>query len=319
MATAASLDAEVGVRQPGAYVVEARGLAKSYGPTVAVADVDLLVERGAVFGVLGPNGSGKSTTVRMLLGLARPDHGEVKLFGESLKKHGPDVLARVGSVVETPSFIPYLSGRDNLRLMDRYRPGAGAEAIERTLERVHLEGAAHRRFKNYSLGMKQRLGIAAAILREPELIILDEPTNGLDPQGTREVRELIPQLAREGRTIILCSHLLHEVEQLCDSVAIFQAGRVVAQGRTADIIGRKAELEIQLQELDAAEVAFRSSPWAASLRRDGGSLYVSGAGSEGRNVNRFLVEHGLYADMLTPLHQTLEDAFFELTGENEGA
>jgi ABC-type multidrug transport system ATPase subunit len=177
MVAARSLDAEGAAAPHRPYVVEARGLAKRYGPVVAVADVDIVVEQGSVFGVLGPNGSGKSITVRMLLGIARPDHREVKLFGELLNQHGPDVLARVGSVVETPSFIPYLSGRDNLRLMDRYTPGAGAEAIERTLHRVHLEGAAHRRFKNYSLGMKQRLGIAAAILHDPELIILDEPRN----------------------------------------------------------------------------------------------------------------------------------------------
>jgi ABC-2 type transport system ATP-binding protein len=300
-----------------AYVVDARGLSKRYGTTVAVAGVDLLVQRGSVFGVLGPNGSGKSTTVRMLLGLVRPDHGEVTLFGRSLEQHKPEVLGRIGSVVETPSFIPYLSGRDNLRLLDRYTPGAGAEGIERALTRVRLQEAAHRRFKNYSLGMKQRLGIAAAILHDPELIILDEPTNGLDPQGTREVRELIPELAAEGRTVLLCSHLLHEVEQLCESVAIFQNGRVIAQGRTADIIGRNMGLEIKAVELDLAEAALRRSPWAASLRRSNGSLFVSGPDCEGRAVNRYLVEHGVYADALTPQRQTLEEAFFQLTSESE--
>ena len=302
---------------PEAYVVDARGLSKRYGATVAVADVDLRVERGSVFGVLGPNGSGKSTTVRMLLGLVRPDHGDVTLFGRSLEHHRPEVLGRIGSVVETPSFIPYLSGRDNLRLLDRYTPGAGPEGIEEALTRVRLQDAAHRRFKNYSLGMKQRLGIAAAILHDPELIILDEPTNGLDPQGTREVRELIPELAAEGRTVVLCSHLLHEVEQLCDSVAIFQNGRVIAQGRTADIMGKSLELEIRALEVDRAEEALRRSPWAASLRRENGSLFVSGQDCEGRFVNRFLVEHGIYADALTPQRQTLEEAFFELTSEAE--
>jgi ABC-2 type transport system ATP-binding protein len=253
----------------------------------------------------------------MLLGLVRPNHGEVTLFGRSLEQHKPEVLGRIGSVVETPSFIPYLSGRDNLRLLDRYTPGAGAEGIERALTRVRLQEAAHRRFKNYSLGMKQRLGIAAAILHDPELIILDEPTNGLDPQGTREVRELIPELAAEGRTVLLCSHLLHEVEQLCESVAIFQNGRVIAQGRTADIIGRNMGLEIKAVELDLAEAALRRSPWAASLRRSNGSLFVSGPDCEGRAVNRYLVEHGVYADALTPQRQTLEEAFFQLTSENE--
>jgi ABC-2 type transport system ATP-binding protein len=304
-----------GALERDAPVVEARGLVKHYGTTVAVAGVDLVVEKGSVFGVLGPNGSGKSTTVRLLLGLVRPDRGTIQLFGEPLSKRGADLLPRVGSVVETPSFVPYLSGRDNLRLMDRYTPRAGEAGVEQALRRVHLEDAAHRRFKTYSLGMKQRLGIAFAILRGPELIILDEPTNGLDPQGTREVRELIPQLAAEGRTIVLCSHLLHEVEQVCDRVAIFGAGRIVAEGRTADIIARRAELEVRIPEIDAAELALRESPWGQSLRREDGALYVSGPGSEGRSVNRFLVERGLFADVLRPVHQSLEEAFFELTAE----
>ncbi len=302
---------------PPVFVVEARGLSKRYGPTVAVADVDVVVERGAIFGVLGPNGSGKSTTVRMLLGLVRPDHGQVLLFGESLKEHGPDVLGRIGSVVETPSFIPYLSGRDNLRLLDKYTPGAGKEGIERALERVHLEGAAHRRFKNYSLGMKQRLGIAAAILHNPELIILDEPTNGLDPQGTREVRELIPELAAEGRTVILCSHLLHEVEQLCDTVAIFQNGRVIKQGRTLDLVGARREIEVQTSEIDLAQRVLGASAWGTSMRREGQSLYVSGSLGDGASVNRFLVEQGIYAQAIIPQRQSLEAAFFELTAEGD--
>lgn len=299
------------------YIIEARGLFKRYGATVAVQGVDIVLEQGGVFGVLGPNGSGKSTTVRMLLGLARPDRGAVKLFGQSLGDDAPSLLGRVGAVVETPAFVPYLSGRDNLRLLDRYTPGAGEQAIDRVLHRVHLGEAADRRFKNYSLGMKQRLGIAAAILHDPELIILDEPTNGLDPQGTREVRELIPELAAEGRTVVLCSHLLHEVEQVCDHVAIFQRGRVIAQGKTTELVGDRTELEIRLPEIDAAEIALRSSPWADSTRRENGALHITGAGIEGRTVNRFLAEHGLFADVLSPVRQTLEEVFFELVDEDE--
>ena len=296
-----------------AYIIEARGLQKRFGTTVAVQGVDIVLEAGGVFGVLGPNGSGKSTTVRMLLGLARPDSGEVKLFGRYLRDDTPELLARVGAVVETPAFLPYLSGRDNLRLLDRYTPGPGDAAIQAVLDRVHLGDAADRRFKSYSLGMKQRLGIAAAIVHEPELIILDEPTNGLDPQGTREVRALIPELAAEGRTVVLCSHLLHEVEQVCDRVAIFQRGRVIAQGATRELVGRRIEVELRLPEIDAAEAALRASPWAAGVRREHGALRIAGDGVAGRAVNRFLAERGLFADVLQPMQQTLEEVFFELT------
>jgi ABC-2 type transport system ATP-binding protein len=297
------------------YVVEARGLRKAYGETVAVHQVDLLVERGRVYGALGPNGSGKSTTVRMLLGLAKPDAGEVKLFGEPLRgPHGTSLLRRVGAVVETPAFVPYLSGRDNLRLLALYTPGPSAATIESTLERVHLREAAHRRFKNYSLGMKQRLGIAAAILNDPELIILDEPTNGLDPQGTREIRALIPELAAEGRTIVLCSHLLHEVEQVCDAVTIFQRGRVVAQGPTKELIGQKSKLELRLPDMEAAEKVLRTSPWAANLQRQNGAFFIDAAGELGSEVNKYLVERGQYASVIQPTRETLEEVFFELTG-----
>jgi ABC-2 type transport system ATP-binding protein len=295
------------------YIVEARGLKKRFGTTAAVQGIDILLEPGGVFGVLGPNGSGKSTTVRMLLGLVRPDHGSVRLFGRPLGSNAPDLLARVGAVVESPSFVPYLSGRDNLRLLNRYRAEPPRGDVDEALRRVHLDDAATRRFRNYSLGMKQRLGIAAAILHDPELIILDEPTNGLDPQGTREMRALIPELAAEGRTVVLCSHLLHEVEQVCDRVAIFQRGRVLAQGRTRELVAERAEIEIRLPEIDAAEALLRASPWGGALRREDGALRIAGAGVQGRTVNRFLAEHGLFPDVVRPVQQSLEDVFFELT------
>ena len=299
-------------------VVEARGLVKRYQETVAVKGVDLFVERGRVYGALGPNGSGKSTTVRMLLGLARPNEGSVKLFGRSIAENGPELFRRVGAVVETPAFVPYLSGRDNLRLLEKYTPGAGERGIERALERVHLLSAAHRRFKNYSLGMKQRLGIAAAILHDPELIVLDEPTNGLDPQGTREVRALIPDLAAEGRTIVLCSHLLYEVEQVCDSVAIFQRGLIVAQGNTKDLIGSRTQLEIRAADGDRVETLLADSPWAGRVTRDGPSLVVQDAGPDGAAVNEYLAHHGVYASELRQVVPTLEDFFFKVTGGEAG-
>lgn len=297
------------------YVIEAHGLRKVYGETVAVDHIDLFVERGRVYGALGPNGSGKSTTVRMLLGLARPDAGSVSLFGKPLEEGSSELLKRVGAVVETPAFVPYLSGRDNLRLLALYIPGPTEADIASILERVHLKEAAHRRFKNYSLGMKQRLGIAAAILNNPELIILDEPTNGLDPQGTREVRALIPELAAEGRTIVLASHLLHEVEQVCDAVTIFQRGRVVAQGPTRELIAGGSKLELQLPDMESAERLLRESPWAAALSRKNGALYIDGAGEQGAALNQFLASHGQYASVIRPVRHSLEEVFFELTGE----
>ena len=295
-------------------VVETHGLTKRYGETYAIRGVDISVPRGSVFGALGPNGSGKSTTVRMILALGKPDAGEVRLFGEPLRSHSPDLLRRVGSLVETPAFVPYLSGRDNLRLLEKYTPGAGHTGIDEALHRVHLGHAAERRFKTYSLGMKQRLGIAAAMLHDPELIILDEPTNGLDPQGTREVRDLIPELVGEGRTIIFCSHLLHEVEQICDRVAVFQDGQVIAQGLTHDLVGERTQLRVKVAEMEQAEAVLRESPWAAQLGREDGALTVAGAGNEGRAVNHFLADRGLYAELIWMVRPSLEDVFFELTG-----
>ena len=296
-------------------VIEARGLRKVFGDTVAVDNVDLVVERGRVYGALGPKGSGKSTTVRMILGLAQPDAGEVRLFGERLTTDSPALLAKVGAVVETPAFVPYLSGRDNLKLLALYRPGPTEQDIARVLERVNLAEAARKRFKNYSLGMKQRLGIAAAILNNPELIVLDEPTNGLDPQGTREVRALIPELAAEGRTIVLCSHLLYEVEQVCDAVTIFQKGRVVSQGPVKDLIGSRSQLEVQVPDMAGAEAALRRSEWSAGVSRQNGSIVIEGAGDQGEALNRYLSAQGYYASVIRPIHHSLEDVFFELTGE----
>lgn len=297
------------------YVIEAHGLRKAFGDTLAVDNVDLVVERGRVYGALGPNGSGKSTTVRMLLGLAKPDAGNVRLFGEPLTTDSPHLLKKVGAVVETPAFVPYLSGRDNLRLLAQYVPGPTKADIERILERVNLAHAAGRRFKNYSLGMKQRLGIAAAILNDPDLIVLDEPTNGLDPQGTREVRALIPELAAEGRTIVLCSHLLYEVEQVCDAVTIFQKGRVVAQGPVQQLMGSRSQLEVQVPDMAGAEAALLRSEWATGLKRQNGSLLIEGAGDQGEALNRYLAGQGYYASVIRPIHHSLEDVFFELTGE----
>jgi ABC-2 type transport system ATP-binding protein len=224
--------------------IETRGLTKRFGTYAAVRNIDLGVPHGSVFGFLGPNGSGKTTTIRMLLGLASPTSGEARVLGASMPRENASVLPRVGALVEGPGFYPYLSGADNLRRLDsadRYAPSRTRTArVADALERVGLSAAAGKKVKAYSLGMKQRLGIANALLTPRELLILDEPTNGLDPQGTREVRTLVRSLASQGTTIFVSSHLLAEIEQVCTHAAIMSAGSLVAQGTLDELraVGR---------------------------------------------------------------------------------
>jgi ABC-2 type transport system ATP-binding protein len=224
--------------------IETRGLTKQFGNYAAVKGIDLRVPHGSVFGFLGPNGSGKTTTIRMLLGLASPTSGEARVLGASMPRENSQVLPRVGALVEGPGFYPYLSGADNLRRLDsadRYASSTTSRArVAEALERVGLSAAACKKVKAYSLGMKQRLGIANALLTPRELLILDEPTNGLDPQGTREVRTLIRSLTSQGTTIFVSSHLLAEIEQICTHAAVMSAGNLVAQGTLDELrdVGR---------------------------------------------------------------------------------
>jgi ABC-2 type transport system ATP-binding protein len=224
--------------------IETRGLTKRFGTYAAVNDIDLSVPHGSVFGFLGPNGSGKTTTIRMLLGLASPSSGEARVLGASMPRENASVLPRLGALVEGPGFYPYLSGADNLRRLDsadRYAPSRTRTArVADALERVGLSAAAGKKVKAYSLGMKQRLGIANALLTPRELLVLDEPTNGLDPQGTREVRSLVRSLASQGTTIFVSSHLLAEIEQICTHAAVMSVGRLVAQGTLDELraVGR---------------------------------------------------------------------------------
>jgi len=224
--------------------IETRGLTKKFGTYAAVQNIDLSVPHGSVFGFLGPNGSGKTTTIRMLLGLASPTSGEARVLGAAMPRENATVLPRVGALVEGPGFYPYLSGADNLKRLDsadRYAPSRTRSArVADALDRVGLSAAAAKKVKAYSLGMKQRLGIANALLTPCELLILDEPTNGLDPQGTREVRALVRSLAAQGTTIFVSSHLLAEIEQICTHAAVMSAGSLVAQGTLDELreVGR---------------------------------------------------------------------------------
>jgi ABC-2 type transport system ATP-binding protein len=306
---------------PGGAVISTHGLTKRFSDVEAVAGIDLRVPAGGIYGFLGPNGAGKTTTIRILLGLIRPTRGGAWLFGEPVAP-GRAVLDRVGALVERPAFYPYLTATDNLRLLGLARGIAEARlraAVPEALERVGLAGAARRKAGRFSTGMRQRLGIAAALLGRPELVILDEPANGLDPNGVVDVRRLIAGLAREGTTVFLSSHVLPEVEQLCQRVAILQAGRIVAEGSTQEMLRQGERLFVRF---DSAEEAGRArpiidaiGPAVSSDTGDGFSLEA--AATRGSDVIRTLAAAGLYPAELHVRRPSLESVFIELTGDHE--
>jgi len=295
------------------------GLTKRFHHQVAVDDVDLVVPRGAVYGFLGPNGSGKTTTIRMLLGLVRPTAGTHELLGLAMPDRAAEVLPRVGSLVEGPAFHPYLSGRANLARLDasdRSADTATATArIDTALDRVGLLAAAGKRYRAYSLGMRQRLAIAGALLAPRDLMVLDEPTNGLDPQGTREVRSLIGSLADEGATVLVSSHLLSEVEQVCTHVGVMHVGRLVAQGTVAEVRGgtepvarvdtdRPEDAARVLRELGLTEVRTDHGHVRARIGQVAPEKVVAALVHDGVPVLGFAIEA-----------PSLEDRFVSLTGE----
>ena len=294
-------------------VIELENLSKTYGRrgggVRAVRDVTLSVGAGEVYGFLGPNGAGKSTTIRMLLGLIAPTAGEVRLFGSELRRD-QSVLRRVGSLVDGGAFYPFLSGRRNLEVLARTH-GGGAERIDELLDQVGLAGDAKRKVKGYSTGMRQRLGVAAALLNEPDLVILDEPVNGLDAAGIQEMRMLIRELAAgRGKTVFLSSHLLHEVQQVCDRVAIISQGEIVREATIADLLRRDEGLRIEAAPLEVAEQAL-STRWA--VERIGDALIVRATEAEAPEVVRRLVGAGADLFRLTPEQRNLEEVFLSLT------
>lgn len=299
----------------GPVVLRTVGLTKRFGVTTAVDELDLEVRAGEVFGFLGPNGSGKSTTAGMILGLIKPTAGRVELFGTPLDSDRTGLLRRVGAVIESPAFYPFLSGRDNLRALATASGGVPEGRIDSLLAQAGLTERAGSPFKTYSLGMKQRLGIASTLLSDPALVILDEPTNGLDPAGQREVRALIPQLAREGRAVLLASHLLHEVEQVCDRVAIIRRGRLVESGTVGELLRRDSYLEIEVDDPGRAASALRGAalPFVGRVTVEGTRLSVVAPPERGAEINRALAAEGLYASAIIPRTSSLEDLFIELT------
>jgi len=304
-------------------VIEIEGLGKTYrrrrGTTVAVEGLDLAVPEGGVFGFLGPNGSGKTTTIRCLVGLARPTRGALRLLGRPVPEGLGEVMRRTGAIVETPALFPTMTGRENLALLgaiDRIGP----RRVGKVLGMVGLGDRGDDLVKKYSLGMRQRLALAAAMLKEPDILILDEPGNGLDPAGMREVRGLLRGLASQGRTVFVSSHILAEIEQTCDRVAILANGRCIAQGTVDEVMakgGHQASVLVRLDDMAAGVDALRRT--FPAVERVDGYLRVNVDPTRSVDINRTLVAAGLWATELRPDRSSLEDIFLELTNPAEVA
>ncbi len=297
-------------------VLQTEQLTKKYRRRVIVDHLSLRVERGDVFGFLGRNGAGKSTTLRMALGLVRPTSGSVRVLGWDMSRQPLRALKRIGAIVEAPAFYENFSGRQNLRMFSAMSGGAERRRIEEVLEIVGLRERASDRVRVYSHGMRQRLGIAQALLPNPELIILDEPTDGLDPQGLCEIRNLIRRLRDEvNLTIVLSSHLLHEVEQICNRVAIIDAGRLLYQGSVEDLLGKSKLIKLRVDRVTEAYELLLKNPLLSLSRNGDESLYVKMAGEQIPFINALLVQHGFRVTELSHQRDSLEDVFLRLTRE----
>jgi ABC-2 type transport system ATP-binding protein len=307
-----------GVSVDGAPPVEVRGLVKRYGSITAVDHIDLVVRPGDVYGYLGPNGAGKTTSLRMMLGLITPSEGTVRLFGAD-----PLVSVRaldgVAGFVEAPTFYPYLTGRRNLELLGAFDGGSARSRIDQALSTVELADRAGDRVGGYSHGMRQRLGIAAALLREPKLLLLDEPATGLDPAGMRDMRQLIRRLAGEGMTIMLSSHLLAEVEEVCNRVAIIRSGKIVYEGEIAALSrGGASSYTLSTTDDERALAVCRAQRGISDARRQSGGVVFTADETAAAELSQALVEAGALIRAFTPQRATLEDLFFSLTEDGHG-
>ena len=306
-------------RPAGGWAVETRGLTKRFGTNVAVDGVELQVPRGSTFGYLGPNGAGKTTLMRTLLGLTRADGGSMSLLGFPVPAERKRALARVGAIVDEPRFHPHLTGRDNLRLLAAARGGDAATRIAPSLDRVGLADRADDKVATYSMGMRQRLGVASCLLGDPELLILDEPMNGLDPAGMHEMRTMIASLAGEGRTVVLSSHLLDEVERTCDAVAIVDHGRVIRQGPIDELIRGAGAIVVQVdcaEPARAARLIDQTGIAAGTALADAGLTVTLPAGASRElvaDINRRLVGAGISVYGLREIQTSLEDWFLSVT------
>ena len=306
-----------------AGVIEIEGLRKEYrrlrgGRTIAVDGLDLEVPEGGVFGFLGPNGAGKTTTIRCLLGLVAPSAGTVRLLGSQVPKGLPGVIGKVGAIVETPALFPRFSGRRNLQILARI-DGIGKATIEEVLTRVGLADRGDDAVGAYSLGMKQRLGIAAALMKDPQVLVLDEPANGLDPAGIVEVRELVRSLGAEGRTVFISSHILSEIQHTADQVAILAKGRLIKAGPVHEVlVAQRGEgVIVKTKDLQAGLAALTEAGLEVTATPD--ALRVAVAPDDAERISRTLAERGLYVSELRPDEVDLETVFLELTADEPAA
>jgi ABC-type multidrug transport system ATPase subunit len=305
--------------QPGETVLRTHDLTRQYGARVAVNHLTIEVRRGEIVGFLGPNGAGKTTTIRMILGLIAPTSGQVELFGRDLTTERAQLLPRIGALVETPALYLHLTGRDNLKAVAAVLGGVPRQRIDAVLEQVGLRERQKDRVRTYSLGMKQRLGVAIALLNNPDLLILDEPANGLDPAGVVEMRDLLHRLASEGKAIFLSSHLLGEVQQICSRVLLLNLGKLVADNTVAELTRGQGEYAVRLEHAAEALALLQQQPWGKTARLDGnGTLFTPAPQESGRELYAFLTQAGFPPESLAPATQNLEDVFFSLIGTNKG-
>ena len=296
-----------------APALRAIALSKAYGKRLAVDQLNLEVDRAELFGFLGPNGAGKTTTIRMALGLIAPTSGSVEVLGLEVRSHRSQVLPRVGALVESPALYSYLSGRDNLRAVGDLLGGASEKRIDEVLEIVALKGRDRDKVRTYSMGMKQRLGLALALLNDPDILILDEPANGLDPAGIVEMRDLLRELAAQGKTVFISSHVLSEVQQICTRVAIINHGKLIRVAPVHDLLKATGEFEVKVDAPAEVLAALRLQPWARQARSEDGILVTPAPDGRGRNLIKFLVESGHTPDSISERQTDLEDIFLRLT------
>jgi ABC-2 type transport system ATP-binding protein len=318
LSTTTLTDTEQRAANDSEWAVETRGLVKRFGPNVAVNNVELRVPRGCAFGYLGPNGAGKTTLIRTLLGLTHADSGTMSLLGYQVPRHRDLALARVGAIVDEPRFHAHLTGRQNLELLASHREPAARARIDSALERVGMAHRAGDKVSKYSMGMRQRLGVAACLLGDPELLILDEPMNGLDPAGMLDMRNMVLALVAEGRTVVLSSHLLDEVEKTCDAVAIVDRGKVIRQGPISELLARASViLEIDSSDNEKACTVVGASNLGLQATGGQAGLAITLPPGTGRDltaqVARLLIDNGVDLYRLQPMQTSLETWFLEVT------
>ncbi len=298
----------------GTVVVQTRNLTKQYGKRLAVNNLNLDVYQGDILGFLGPNGAGKTTTIRMLLGLIAPTSGTVQVLGHDVTPNGRTMLPRVGALVETPALYLYMNGADNLRAVGHALRGVDEARIQTVLGMVGLAARQKDRVRTYSLGMKQRLGVAMALLNDPAVLVLDEPANGLDPAGIVEMRELLRALAKEGKTIFISSHVLGEVQQLCTRVAILNLGQLVTEARPEELTQGTGQYIVFVENAPGALALIQGQPWGRAAQLDAnGALLTASPDGRGRSLNKFLVDGGFIPDSIIYQSESLEQAFLRLT------